>query len=40
VTVGLALPTTLACTVLGSFAPALLALAAVAGIAGLTVAAL
>ncbi|MFD9669504.1 hypothetical protein ACFWAY_49510 [Rhodococcus sp. NPDC059968] len=40
VTVGLAVLTTLVCTVLGSFALALLALVAVAGIAGLITAAL
>ncbi|MDV6286736.1 hypothetical protein [Rhodococcus jostii] len=40
VTIGLALLTTLACTVLGSFPLALLALVAVAGVAGLITAAL
>jgi hypothetical protein len=40
VTIGLALLTTLVCTVLGSFPLALLALVAVAGIAGLITAAL
>lgn len=40
VTIGLALLTTLVCTVLGSFPLALLALVAVAGVAGLITAAL